>query len=625
MRADCPNDVWRAGQAFADLGKALGAVADAEAAAELIVRVADELLGWDACFLILYDPDGAAPPRPLLAMDVVAGRRTSLSDVVPAEPTPNMLRAIAEDGCMVLRDPQAPAGAGPEQPYAFGDVQRSSASSLYVPIRAGSRLIGILSIQSYSPCAYDGAALEALKALANHLGGALERIRVEEALRQSAERGVILYRATEEISASLDPEQIFRAIHRAVAQVMPCDALAMDLYDPVRDEVSAGYLIQRGERVEALPHRADHGLAGRIVHSGLPAHFRTLAEVEAGGIELEQFGDARKDAASILAVPMRSKGQIRGMLSVQSHQPHAYANNDQTLLEMLATHAAIALDNARLFAEVQQLAFNECQAKESAAVANAEVQQLAFNECQAKEAAAVANAELQARNEELDAFAHTVAHDLKNPINLIIGYAGYLQHDVADLPADEVKDSLQMIVQAGDKLDRILEELMLLAGVRKQVVSTEPLRMAGLVGEAVNRLGDLAREKGAEVSVGRPADWPAALGYGPWVEEVWANLISNAIKYGGQSPRVTLGAEALGEGQVRFWVSDNGPGLTSEQRSKLFVPFERLGQAHVAGHGLGLSIVRRIIEKLGGRVGVESHVGHGSTFYFTLPAVDRRA
>jgi signal transduction histidine kinase len=312
------------------------------------------------------------------------------------------------------------------------------------------------------------------------------------------------------------------------------------------------------------------------------------------------------------------------MLSAQSYDPHAYTDDDQALLEMLATHAAISLDNARLFGEMQQLAFNECQAKEAAAVANAEMQQLAFNECQAKEAAAVANAELQARNEELDAFAHTVAHDLKNPINLIIGYAGYVEQDLPNLPAEEVRDGLREIVQAGTKLDRILEELMLLAGVRKQVVHTEPLDMAGLVGEAIKRLDDLTRERSAEVSIGRPESWPPALGYGPWIEEVWANYISNAVKYGGCPPRVALGGEAEAGGQVRFWVSDNGPGLTPEEQGKLFVPFERLGQAHVAGHGLGLSIVRRIVEKLGGRVGVESYAGRGSTFYFTLPEAARR-
>jgi len=127
-----------------------------------------------------------------------------------------------------------------------------------------------------------------------------------------------------------------------------------------------------------------------------------------------------------------------------------------------------------------------------------------------------------------------------------------------------------------------------------------------------------------------------ALGRAGWVEEVWVNYLSNAIKYSGQPPTVHVGygTHDLGlpksqqtkseiqnrESQITFWVRDNGPGLTAEEKAQLFAPFERLHQVRVEGHGLGLSIVRRIIEKLGGQVGVESKPGAGSLFFFTLPA-----
>jgi signal transduction histidine kinase len=115
-----------------------------------------------------------------------------------------------------------------------------------------------------------------------------------------------------------------------------------------------------------------------------------------------------------------------------------------------------------------------------------------------------------------------------------------------------------------------------------------------------------------------PDAWPVALGHGPWIEEVWANYLSNAMKYGGKPPRLELGAETTGD-NVRFWVTDNGPGLTPEQQSRLFVPFIRLHQVRATGQGLGLSIVRRIMEKLGGEAWVEGEFGKGSRFGFTLP------
>jgi signal transduction histidine kinase len=136
----------------------------------------------------------------------------------------------------------------------------------------------------------------------------------------------------------------------------------------------------------------------------------------------------------------------------------------------------------------------------------------------------------------------------------------------------------------------------------------------------------MIQEYQAEISL--PAKWPLALGHAPWVEEVWANYLSNALKYGGRPPRLELGAELLpnvASSDITsrlacFWVRDNGRGLTSSEQARLFTPFERLSQAQIGGHGLGLSIVKRIVEKLGGTVGVASETGQGSTFFFTLPA-----
>jgi two-component system sensor histidine kinase/response regulator len=111
-----------------------------------------------------------------------------------------------------------------------------------------------------------------------------------------------------------------------------------------------------------------------------------------------------------------------------------------------------------------------------------------------------------------------------------------------------------------------------------------------------------------------------AVGYAPWVEEIWVNYISNAIKYGANPPHIEIGADPQTDGEVlRFWVRDHGPGLTPEQAAQLFTPFVQLHQVKATGYGLGLSIVQRIAERLGGTVGVESQPGQGSLFFFTLP------
>ena len=240
---------------------------------------------------------------------------------------------------------------------------------------------------------------------------------------------------------------------------------------------------------------------------------------------------------------------------------------------------------------------------------------------QAEEALRQYTVELKARNEELDAFAHTVAHDLKGPLAPLIGTAEVLEVDYALLPGQKLQEYLRMISQFGHKMGRIIDELLLLAEVRRvEELTMEPLNIARTVAEAQGRVAYLIEEHQAEII--SPDAWPVALGYGPWVEEVWANYLSNAIQYGGRPPRVELGVTEQADGMVRFWVRDNGPGLTPEEQARLFTPFTQLAQVRARGHGLGLSIVRRIVERLGGQVGVESEIGRGSVFTFTLPGMD---
>jgi signal transduction histidine kinase len=154
--------------------------------------------------------------------------------------------------------------------------------------------------------------------------------------------------------------------------------------------------------------------------------------------------------------------------------------------------------------------------------------------------------------------------------------------------------------------------------VRQQEVDTQPLNMEKIVRAALDRLTYLIEQQQAIVVL--PEKWQTAVGYAPWVEEVWENYLSNALKYGGTPPHVELGNEQLPNGHIRFWVRDNGAGLTEKQQTHLFVPFTKLSQVRITGHGLGLSIVHRIIQKLQGHVAVSSAPGQGSTFSFTLPA-----
>jgi len=229
--------------------------------------------------------------------------------------------------------------------------------------------------------------------------------------------------------------------------------------------------------------------------------------------------------------------------------------------------------------------------------------------------------ELQQQNQELEAFAHTVAHDLKNPINLITGFSGMAIDMLPPSIDSQLQECLQNIEQAGDKMAHIVDALLLLASTRIGEVIMEPIHnMAEIIAGAQQRLAQKIKEYQGEIVIS--TTWPVAQGYAPWIEEVWTNYLSNGLKHGGKPPRLELGATPLINGYIRFWVRDNGQYIAKEEQSQLFIPFTNFGRARIEGHGLGLSIVQRIIERCGGKVGVESQKGQGNTFYFTLPEIE---
>lgn len=291
---------------------------------------------------------------------------------------------------------------------------------------------------------------------------------------------------------------------------------------------------------------------------------------------LEQLGlEGEKEA--VIGVPLAVTDRLVGIIAAAASDPARFSDDVFDVINRLAAHAAVAIESARMYEERERLI------------------------------------------QELDAFAHTVAHDLKNPVSLIIGYARLFADSQNGLSAEERQLCAENILQSSQKADQIIQALLQLSGVRTtEKVKLGRLDMQIIVQETIKRLALLIEEYNATIE--GPDTWPSAKGYTPWVEEIWLNYLSNALKYGGSPPHVTVGYDALPDEQFRFWVRDNGIGLTLEDQSRLFQPFTRLSQADIQGHGLGLSIVQRITEKLGGSVGVESEVGKGSTFWFTLSA-----
>lgn len=222
--------------------------------------------------------------------------------------------------------------------------------------------------------------------------------------------------------------------------------------------------------------------------------------------------------------------------------------------------------------------------------------------------------------DDLNAFAHTVAHDLRDSIGSIVSLSDLIQLDIEEENYRAALENNEIVHHSAWKTLHIIKELLILSTVRQENIVLEDVDMGKVITESEKRLQDIIDQTRATII--KPVKWPVIKANPVWLEEVWVNYMGNAIKYGGIPPVLELGADQLyGENKVKFWIKDNGKGITPKDQKKLFIQFTRLETTRAQGTGLGLSIVKRIIEKLGGEVGVFSNAipGEGCLFYFILP------
>ncbi len=412
-----------------------------------------------------------------------------------------------------------------------------------------------------------------------------ENKKAVDALEEVNHNLALLNLMSQRFSSTLDLHEILDLLMQAVSETIGTEGCTVWLRDEDSDTIvcRAALRDEYHRSLVGFNMRLGQGIVGWVAEKGESIIVPCVADDPRFSAKVDEKLGFQTSA--VLAVPLRVRDMVIGVVELVNKLSGVFDADDQALLETLVGPAAIAIDNARMVEELYQY-----------------------------------TKELQSRNEELDAFAHTVAHDLKSPLSPMIGLARFLKEAHQLMSPGELGESLHIIERSGQKMANIVNELLLLAQLRDTDVELEPLNMVIIFNEAQERLAHIIEEKQPDIIV--PATWPVALGYSAWVEEVWINYLSNALKYGGESPRIEVGGEEDDKGMVRYWVVDNGPGIKPEQRKWLFTEFTQLSQVRAEGHGLGLSIVRRIIEKLGGKVGVESEgiLGQGSTFYFTLPA-----
>jgi len=286
---------------------------------------------------------------------------------------------------------------------------------------------------------------------------------------------------------------------------------------------------------------------------------------------------------SEIALPLIARGTVIGAMTIQSDLPAAFSRVDITALQTMADQVANTIENARLFTERANLI-----------------------------------EELEAQNAELERFTYTVSHDLRSPLVTMRGFLGYLRHDAASGDMTRFDGDLERIAKAVDKMQNLLNELLELSRIGRIANPSEDVSFGDIIKEVKETLAGII--EAGRIKIEEKGEFPIVYVDRLRLVEVMQNLVDNAIKFMGDQPQpiIRIGTNGLdAENNPVFYVQDNGIGIEQQYHERIFGLFNRL-DPHVAGTGIGLALVKRIIEIHGGRIWVESDLGKGTTFFFTL-------
>lgn len=339
-------------QAFLRLGRQLSTATTAEAAARIIADVANELLGWDACFLDLYSAETDTTDS-LITIDIVDGRRQDVPPTQRGAPSTIGRRTIKEGKQLILND--APNFG--QDMIPFGDVERQSASLMFVPVRNGSQVIGVFSIQSYTPNAYDEEALDTLQALADYGSGALHRIWGEALLARSNNRLVVLREIEQAILEARSSKEIAEVALRRLADIIPYDLGSVFLCD--LDDREGRLLAVAGAKSGDVPSTTISldDLSRDVLTKLELGNYHLVEDISVqsspGAIAVRM---ASMGIKAIISVPLLVGNTLFGGLNLSSVQVGAFQKEEAEVATEVATSLAVALQNAELLREAKEQA-----------------------------------------------------------------------------------------------------------------------------------------------------------------------------------------------------------------------------------------------------------------------------
>ena len=392
------------------------------------------------------------------------------------------------------------------------------------------------------------------------------------------------------VSSTLDLHTVLTSIVSYAVQLSGTDAGAIYEYDEQSQEfqLRATYHMEQ-ELIEALranPPRLGEGAVGRAAATGEPVQIANILEDETYTRRIRELM-ARFSSRASLAIPLLREGRIIGGLVVRRKVPGTFPPEVVELLKTFASHSVLAIQNARLFREIEEK-----------------------------------SRQIELASKYKSQFLANMSHELRTPLNAVLGYTRMLLMSVYGQLPQTVRDVLGRVDKSGRHLLDLINDVLDLSKIEagQLTLSLNPYSLKEVVQNVLTAMQPLAAEKKLALKVSLPSEVPVAQGDERRITQVLLNLIGNAVKFTDVG-EIWIQVTAS-DGALVVAVSDTGPGVPEEDRQKIFEEFRQVENSATGkkgGTGLGLAIAKRIIELHGGRIWVESNKGKGSTFCFTLP------
>jgi PAS domain S-box-containing protein len=482
-----------------------------------------------------------------------------------------------------------------------------------VAARVGDKPVAVICVdQVISGRAITNEQLEALRLFAGYAGLAIENSRLHEALQielqqqkqaeeQEARRRFMLEKVLElgkQVTETTDLNTTLQRIWHSIHDDLNFDRLGIFLYNPEQNSVEGTYGTSRqGEMVEEwdlhIPLDVETGETAPLINVIREENGIYVTDNYTADRDIPQ-GHSMEGVKSYAAVAAWAGDKPIGILCVDHFTTGRIITEEQLeALRLFAGYAGLAIQNARLNATLEE--------------------DIAHRQSLIDE--------LEAKNAELERFTYTVSHDLKSPLVTITGFLGYVEKDALAGDMARLKTNINRILKAAQKMQNLLNDLLELSRIGRLMNKPENVPFHAIVREALEHVRGQLEANQVRVEVQEAL--PTIRGDKIRLVEVIQNLVDNAAKFtkGRPAPLIKIGTEGTHKnGSPIFFVSDNGIGIASQYHEKIFGLFDKLDPT-VEGTGVGLTLVKRIIEVHGGTIWLESQPGVGTTFYFTLPGL----